>query len=101
MPDELSINSGKGGLPRIRVAVPALMARVARASDGAQSTSPRGKARLLQGAELGQALRLSLVRKHVEHTITFLFDMIGDLFPLVLWNEKCVDCYFLSPSRPR
>src|SRR5271166_6169184 len=49
----------------------------------------------------GRTLRLSLVRKHVEHMITFLFDMMGDLFPLVLWNEKCVDCYLLSPSRPR
>ena len=56
---------------------------------------------LLLGAELDQVLRLSLVWKHVEHMITFLFDMMGDLFPLVLWNKKCVDCYLVSPSRPR
>jgi hypothetical protein len=36
---------------------------------------------LLLGAELDQVLRLSLVWKHVEHMITFLFDMMGDLFP--------------------
>jgi hypothetical protein len=56
---------------------------------------------LLLGAELDQVLKLSLVWKHVEHIITFLFDMMGDLFPLVLWNKKCVDCYLVSPSRPR
>jgi hypothetical protein len=50
-------------------------------------TSPRAKACLLLGAELDQVLRLSLVWKHVEHMITFLFDMMGDLFPLVLWNK--------------
>jgi len=56
---------------------------------------------LLLGAELDQVLRLSLVWKHVEHMITFLFDMMGDLFPIVLWNKKCVDRYLVSPSRPR
>ena len=42
----------------------------------------------------------SLVRKHVEHMTTFLFDIISDLSPKAPGNEKCVDYYLLSPNRP-
>src|SRR4029077_8805803 len=62
---------------------------------------PRSGGRVRPSRRQDQVLKLSLVWKHVEHMITFLFDMMGDLFPLVLWNKKCVDCYLVSPSRPR
>src|SRR5271166_4054552 len=39
-----------------------------------------------------------LLRDYVDHVITFLFDMIDDLDPLVHRNEKCVNCNLLIPG---